>query len=257
MQQELCKNCQQMHQDNFCSHCGQKTKTVRLNWNYIKDEANYTLLHFNKGLLFTIKELFTRPGDTIREFIDGKRINHYKPLLLVFVLAGVSGFLSLQMDMNAMMDMHKGNPNLNSKVMTAYSEMMHKMFAHYAFLEILALPLVSFVSWLSFKKWGYNYIENIIINCFATGQRLVFSITCILIYMITPKSMMVTIMVISSFVTFGLTIWTYASLYKDKPLSSRILRILLFFFLLFLLGFVLLIALSIAFIVYLKNTGQI
>ena len=57
------------------------------------------------------------------------------------------------------------------EAMMEYNKAMTWMFSHYALFEILALPIVSFLSWLSFKKWGYNYIENIIINCFAGGQR--------------------------------------------------------------------------------------
>ncbi|MGC4041738.1 MAG: DUF3667 domain-containing protein [Flavobacterium sp.] len=227
-----------------------------MNWHYIKDEANYTLLHFNKGLLYTIKELFTRPGATIKEFIEGKRINHYKPLLLVFVLAGVSGFLSLKMDMKTMMQNYNTN-NLNDKIMQEYTNVMHEMFSHYAFLEILALPIVSFASWLAFKKWGYNYIENIIINCFATGQRLVFSIVCILFYLVIPAKYLGQAGIITSLATFGFTIWTYASLYKDKKKFEVFLRISLFLLLLLVIAFILMILFIIVFFAYLKKTGRI
>lgn len=67
------------------------------------DEIKYTFLHVNKGFVYTIKELFTRPGQSIKEFIEGKRIKHYKPLLLVFVLAGINGYLASQMNMREMM----------------------------------------------------------------------------------------------------------------------------------------------------------
>jgi len=256
METQLCKNCSNPNNGNFCSNCGQKTKTVKLDWHYIKDEIKYTLLHVNKGFFFTLKELYTRPGDTIREFIEGKRVNHYKPILLVFVLAGISGFLSLQMNMTALMNTYS-TQNLNGKVMEEYSKAMHWMFAHYALFEILALPIVSFVSWLSFKKWGYNYIENIIINCFAGGQRLVFSIFCSLIYLIIPDEYIMKVGTLAGIATFGLTIWTYATLYKDKEGSSLVLRIILFIFLLFLVAFILLVIFSIIFFVYLAKAGII
>lgn len=254
---ELCKNCHQIHQGNFCNHCGQKTNTVRLNWAYLKDEANYTILHFNKGFMFTVKELFTRPGDTIREFLEGKRVKHYKPLLLVFVLAGINGYLSLKFDIVDMMNQYNANQKLNSAVIQEYTKAMHWFFAHYSLFEILALPIVSLASWLSFKKWGYNYIENIIINCFASGQRLIFSTFCLLMYLVVPTNIAMKISVVTGIITFGLTIWTYWSLYKNQKRSSLILRILLFLFLLFLVASILLIIFSIAFAIYLKNSGKI
>ncbi|PJE42209.1 MAG: hypothetical protein CUR32_05255 [Flavobacterium sp.] len=254
MENILCKNCQTTTSGNFCSNCGQKTKTLRLDWQYIKDEVKYTILHVNKGFFFTLKELYTRPGDTINEFIQGKRINHYKPILLLFVLAGISGFLSLQVDMNALMQGYNSQ-TLNSKAMMEYNKAMTWMFSHYALFEILALPIVSFLSWLSFKKWGYNYIENIIINCFAGGQRLVFSIISILLYLVVPKEALVKFSSITAIMTFGLTVWTYASLYKDKPRTALILRILLFLFLLILVFFIFLVIFTIIFMVYLIKAG--
>jgi len=257
MQQELCKNCHQVHQGNFCSHCGQKTKTVRLDSSYIKDEVKYTILHVNKGFFFTVKELFTRPGETIKEFIEGKRINHYKPLLLVFVLAGINGFLSLQLDFSSMIQQYGGQTQQNAKFMQEYSKVMHWFFAHYAFMEILALPIVSLVSWLSFKKWGYNYIENIIINCFASGQRLVFGIFSILLYIVLPKNAVMQMGGFMALITFGLTIWTYASLYKNHDSKAILLRILLFIFLLLLVGFLLIVIFSLIFVIYLHKSGKI
>lgn len=257
MQQELCKNCHQVHQGNFCSNCGQKTKTVRLDWHYIKDEANYTFLHFNKGFMFTVRELFTRPGDSIREFLHGKRIKHYKPLLLVFVLAGINGYLSMKLDLIGMMKELNATQTMNDEAVAQYTKVMHWFFAHYSLFEILALPIVSFASWLSFKKWGYNFIENIIINCFATGQRLIFSTFCLLLYFVIPNDLTAKISVITGFITFGLTIWIYATLYKDKEGSALFLRILLFLFLLFIFFLVILIIFSLLFAMYLHKTGKI
>ncbi|MGV3697534.1 DUF3667 domain-containing protein [Flavobacterium sp.] len=261
MQPELCKNCHEVHQGNFCNHCGQKTKTARLDWHYIKDEANYTFLHFNKGFLYTVRELFTRPGDTIREFLEGKRVRHYKPLLLVFVLAGLNGLIASQVNMKealTQMDFGNGmNKAQQAAFMNEYLKCVKWFFGHWSLIEVLALPLVSFASWLSFKKWGYNFIENIIINCFAAGQRLVFSIFSSAIYLIFPSSFMSKFSVFASLITFGLTIWTYADLYKHKEGSAVMLRIALFIFLLFVIALLLLVIFSIIFVIYLKKTGKI
>ena len=97
MHHNLCKNCEHTHEGNFCSSCGQKTNTKTLDWHYILDELKYTFLHINGGLLYTSKQLLTRPGDMTREFIEGKRVKHYKPILLVFVLSGIAAFLNKEM----------------------------------------------------------------------------------------------------------------------------------------------------------------
>lgn len=257
MENQLCKNCNNPYNSNYCSNCGQKTKTLKLDWHYIKDEIKYTLLHVNKGFFYTIKELYTRPGETIKDFIEGKRINHYKPILLVFVLAGINSVLVLKLDFEIVMKSYNTQNGLSEKAMQEYMAAIHWFFGHYALMEILALPIVSYVSWLSFKKWGYNYIENIIINCFASGQRLIFSIFCLLLYLIIPKEAVAKVSLFTGIITFGLTIWTYATLYKDKEGSALVFRILLFLFLLFLAGLILLIIFSILFVIYLKKAGLI
>lgn len=170
MNQQLCKNCQHTFENNFCSNCGQKTTTTRLNWHFVKDELQYTFLHFNKGLLFTAKELFKRPGETIRDYIDGKRVQHYKPILLVFVLAGLTAFLSHYIDIEKII------PTSSSNSALSVPKYLDRMISHYAFIELGLIPIISLCSYFAFKKWGYNYIENIVINCFASAQRLLFGI---------------------------------------------------------------------------------
>ena len=40
----------------------------RIDGKYIWDEIR-SVLNFDKGIFYTIKELFIRPGDTVREFL--------------------------------------------------------------------------------------------------------------------------------------------------------------------------------------------
>ena len=76
-----CLNCRQlllMHQ-RFCHQCGQKTDTHRINFHYLVHEVPHSIFHVDNGILFTLKELFTRPGQSIREYLEGKRQQHSNP----------------------------------------------------------------------------------------------------------------------------------------------------------------------------------
>ena len=92
---ETCLNCNNPVIENFCSNCGQK-KYKRIDKKYIWDEIQYTVFHTNKGLLFSVKNILKNPGKTAKEFIDGNRVNHYKPILLVFVLSGIATLVSFK-----------------------------------------------------------------------------------------------------------------------------------------------------------------
>ena len=92
--QIICKNCGHIYSGQFCNNCGQPSDTHKLNLHFIWHDLQHAFLHFDKGVLFTAKELFTRPGNSIREFIEGKRVKHFKPISLVIILATLYGVLS-------------------------------------------------------------------------------------------------------------------------------------------------------------------
>ncbi|KPM31776.1 Membrane protein [Croceitalea dokdonensis DOKDO 023] len=50
-------------------------------------ELQESILQIDRGFLFTIKELFIRPGNAIRDFIQGKRKNYFKPVAYAFTLS--------------------------------------------------------------------------------------------------------------------------------------------------------------------------
>jgi hypothetical protein len=223
MNLHLCKNCEHTFEGNFCSNCGQKTNTKRLDWNYIFDELKYTFLHINGGLLFTCKQLLTRPGDMVREFIEGKRVKHYKPILLVFVLAGITTLLlhySGDMELLGKLKQQKNNP-FNPKL---YAELVSK---YYTYIQLASIPIISLCTWLGFKKWGYNYIENIIINSFVVAQSLIIGILVTPLknlFIGTDSFLLVTSLL--SLLSIIFPIWLYLQLYKSKDLGFLILRMI-------------------------------
>lgn len=227
-----CKNCDQATTGHYCSNCGQKTNTIRLNWHFVQEELKYTFLHINKGLLYTVKELYHKPGETIRGFIEGKRIRHYKPILLVFVLAGVYSVLNHYIDYSKLT--HVTSSAKLQQGVAVGPEFMEKLMSHYALIELSFIPFLSIWSYLAFKKWGYNYVENIIVNCFASGQRIVYSIlTFPITYLFYDTKYFILISGLLGLPVYLLTAWTYYDLYKAHNIGDVVLRIVLFGFLAF------------------------
>lgn len=255
---QLCKNCEHVFQGNYCSNCGQKTNTVRLNWHYIQDEIKYTVLHVNKGLLYTIKQLFTRPGHTVREFLEGKRVQHYKPILLLFVLAGINGLLFHFFPAEEFILNNNPTNQLSATKQVEFTKKyMDWLSKNYTLFELILLPIYAFCSWLAFKKYGYNYIENIIINCFATSQRLMIGIALFPIqyFMVgTPYFFVFSFLTVVP--SIGYTAWLIIQLYKNQDLGWVILRMLLFVFNIF-LCFILLMIACIILATYLVKIGYL
>lgn len=79
-----CRNCSHVVNDNFCSHCGQPVHVKRVDAHYILHEIQH-ILHFEKGIFFTVKELLIRPGQNIRTFITENRSRLVKPVIFIIV----------------------------------------------------------------------------------------------------------------------------------------------------------------------------
>ena len=56
----------------------------RIDGRYVWDEIS-SVLNFEKGFLYTTKELFLRPGKTVREFIQKDRNRLVKPIIFIII----------------------------------------------------------------------------------------------------------------------------------------------------------------------------
>ena len=222
---ETCLNCANLVTDNFCGNCGQK-KYKRIDKKYIWDELQYTVLHTNKGFLYSVKNILKNPGKTAKDFINGNRVNHYKPILLVFVLNGISAliffkFLNAKESMDVMMPKQTIDSN-------AMGNMLSFMASYFSFLIILCIPFFALTTKIAFRKWGNNYYEHIVMNAyilsFYTLTSIILMYPIMYIFRHSPNALMNST-VISFLILPILLVWFFKEYYKDKPLKSIILRV--------------------------------
>jgi len=237
-----CKNCAAELTDAFCATCGQRADTRRISWKWLGEEFLSSVFVLERGLLFTLKELFTRPGYMMREYLDGKRKAHFKPLSFVLVMAAVYSILYPNMPP----DYSSTNASMQKSM-----EMMNVIMGHYALVELALIPLFATFTWLFLRKYGHNFAEHLVIQAFLSGQRILFNIVVLPFNLFGLEGTTVAASLL--FVAYGATmIVAFVQLYRDRPIVQLMVRILaalgLFFFIL-LFG-------SIAFGVYLAvRTG--
>ncbi|MGK4569075.1 DUF3667 domain-containing protein [Flavobacterium sp. 3HN19-14] len=215
---EVCKNCETEIISNFCGNCGQK-KVKRIDRNYVKDEVQYILIHTNKGFFYSVKCLIRNPGKTAREFVEGNRINHYKPLALVFILSGIVAFINTafihQEDIYSQFNnMGQGAQPVDMK------PFMEKMMHYYSFVMLLNVPIMALFTWIGYKKWGYNYYENIIICAYYLALLMVFNLVVIIPIQLLLKEHVMLFMLIpsilSTIIAVGTYFWFFIGLYSDR-----------------------------------------
>jgi hypothetical protein len=164
-----CKNCNHPFTGNYCNHCGQSAETHRLDFHFLAHDIQHGLFHIDRGIFYTAKELFTRPGNSIREFIEGKRVNHFKPISLLVILASIYGLLYHNFHIHLMKNSADTKLNL-----TEFNEWTA---THFAWMTLATIPLYTIGTYICFRKQGYNIIEFLILNTFKASQRLLAHIT--------------------------------------------------------------------------------
>lgn len=159
-----CKNCHQVFKGHYCSNCGQPAETHKINSHFLWHDIQHSLLHFDKGILYSLKELFTRPGHSIREFIEGKRVKHFKPISLVVLLATLYGFLYHYFHINYFVK--EPNEPLD------YVNINEWIATHFSWVTIATIPLYTIGTYTVFRNQGYNFFEFFVLNTYKASQRL-------------------------------------------------------------------------------------
>jgi len=172
-----CKNCGHTINGNFCSECGQHSKVGRITLSSFLNEVSESIFQIDKGFFFTIYELFVRSGNSLNEFLNGKRKNHFKPIAFVLILSTFYFLITQITDQNTWIDdLLTGWTNGatgetdNSQV----PSILNWFSKNYAYSTLILLPVFSLASYLSFLKFDKNYLEHIVINSYITGQQAIF-----------------------------------------------------------------------------------
>ena len=157
-----CKNCGHNFHGNYCPECGQSAHTERINSHFFLHDIPHSVLHIDKGFFYTFKELIVRPGHAIREYLDGKRVRHFRPLAYLLLLSTLS--------------------TLVSKICFYFTEKEYlaqglKATIHQSCLSqyislffILMIPIMSLASWLVFRHYKYNFWEHLLLETFIVAQ---------------------------------------------------------------------------------------
>lgn len=223
-----CKNCKSVVEERFCPKCGQKAKVGELTMGDFVVDACQGFISVNEGFFHTYRGLFTNPGRTIRGYVEGKRIVHYKPLSMVLVLASV--YLLLAYVFGIKLDSQVEVSGVDYlKDFSRFDWFRNNLTLNY----ILDLPVLALISRWIFRKYGYTYTSHLVVTAYATVQRLSMLIVA-LSFMLIWEDNKSTISTLAFLAGVGLTVWTYAEFFNDRR-WFRMLRKQLYIGMLFLL----------------------
>jgi len=157
-----CLNCEAPIAGKYCSNCGQKTDMHRITIkHFIFHDILHGVWHFEKGILFTLKEAIVRPGKAALDYIEGKRIRYYNVFYLILLLVGLGIFIE-----NVYIDaLHKYHSFIPDDLDTNANNPVYVFLSKYVkFFLALAIPVFSLNSFILFnKKKKLFYSEHLII----------------------------------------------------------------------------------------------
>lgn len=159
---EQCKKCGAELSDDYCSKCGNPKTLKKINGSYILSEI-VSVLNFEKGIFFTIKELFVRPGENIQKFIHNDRNRLVKPIIFVIVCSLI---YTIAQQLLKFEDGYVNAGGFGDSAVTNIYEWIQK---NYGYANILMAFFITFWIKLFFKNYDYNFFEIIILLCFVMG----------------------------------------------------------------------------------------
>lgn len=159
--------------EEFCSNCKQNIKPKRIDGHYILHEIEH-VLHFDRVILYTIRELLIRPGENIRNFISENRSRLVKPVLFIIVTSLIYTIIS------HFFHIEEGYIKIDAAKGMQLNTINHWVQSHYGYSNIIMGGFIAFWLKIFFKKYDYNFFEILILLCFILGmEMLMFSVFAI------------------------------------------------------------------------------
>ncbi|MCB0702088.1 MAG: DUF3667 domain-containing protein [Candidatus Kapaibacterium sp.] len=206
-----CNNCNTEVTENYCPNCGEAKELERIDGHYIMHEIQH-VLHLEKGFLFTIRELITRPGESVKNYLTTNRSRLIKPILFIIL---TSLFYSI---VNNFFHFEDSYIKFSGAEMTSTAYIFQWIQAHYGYANIMMGIFIALWCKLFFKKYKYNFFEILILLCFAMGiGMLIFAIFAIL-----QGLFHIELMQIAGIVGFIYTSWAIGQFFEKGKFVSYV-----------------------------------
>lgn len=132
-------------------------------------EDIFHLIDIDKGLFYTLKEFLIHPRQAIRNYFGKERFVHANPFRTLAILATLSAFTALNSGYaeQQIMEFGKGaadGAEIDTQVEQIMQGIYTGIFEYFSLITFGFLPLMAAISYLFYKKSGFNFAEHLVIN---------------------------------------------------------------------------------------------
>ncbi|MEM9548444.1 MAG: DUF3667 domain-containing protein [Bacteroidota bacterium] len=149
---------------NILSNSDNPHEVKRIDGNYIISEVR-SVLNFDKGIFFTIRELLIRPGKNIRTFIHKDRKRLVKPIVYIIICSLT--YTLFQQTLN----FEDGYINYSFGNDTSIL-IFNWISNNYGYANILVSVFIALWIKLFFLRSGYNIFEILTLLCYVVGTGM-------------------------------------------------------------------------------------
>ncbi|WP_313252736.1 DUF3667 domain-containing protein [Stenotrophomonas sp.] len=215
----------------FCPGCGQPTPVHRIDWHFLGHELEHSVLHMDRGILYSLKQLMLQPGKLLRDYIEGRRGNQVKPVLLITMTAAAVLLLNRLITGAGVMDSAAmdalgagpGVPPELAKLAASFRSVNAWIESHFAVFTLMLLPLEALIFRVVFSRFGkLNYPEWLVITTLLTVQVFVVWSLLVLVHRWLPQTQVLAALLGSAYSVVSLV-----QFFEGRPIWSTLWRALL------------------------------
>lgn len=137
----------------------------------------------DRGVLFTGKELLTKPGKMLRGYLAGKRVGYTKPLQFLLIITAIT-LISFSRDdfergmktgMSSGMQSTPGDATKIAQVSEFQQNVADFISSHLTLLLLGMLPFVALTAKWFYRKHDVNYAEHFVMSCYLMAGCSIIS----------------------------------------------------------------------------------
>ncbi len=228
-----CKNCSAELTSAYCPDCGYPAQVQRIGSRYLIHEVGH-LLHYERGLFYTIRALLARPGATIRNYLSEDRRRLVKPIVFIIISSLVytlaNGFFKIE----------EGYVQFQQTDSTSTVALLFSWVQqYYGYANILMAVFIAFWLNLFFRKHSFNLFEILVMLCYIIGMGMLVLASFALIQGLVR----IDIMAYAGMAATAYWTWAKGNFYNPKKwlsyvksISAYLLGMITFFVILILIG---------------------
>ena len=183
-------------------------------------EAIHAITHLESNFIFTLRNLFTRPGKMIREYILGRRSKYQKPFAMLFIcIALFSSMMWIFFEINPV---HLSSSSSWNEVYE-YNFQYIVLHKYFSWIQLALVPLYGFILKLFNWKSYYNYGELVVLYCYLFSGILLILILLIISQQFVP---FLRLPFIEASISVVYTMWVCIDFFRPagEPLGSIIVK---------------------------------